>query len=318
MSIGVDVGGTKCLGVLWSGSDVVAEVRRPTPVGAPTGSDGVLATIVSVVADLEAQAGDQTAPLPVGVGVPGLVTRDGVLRASPNLAAVADLRVGDILQERLERSVSVDNDATCAAIAEWRQGQGVGIDDLVVVTLGTGIGGGIICNGAVVRGSHGFAGEIGHMVVDPSGPQCPCGQRGCWERLASGSALQARADDVFGAGRMRGEDLALLAADGDQKARSIFIEFAHWVALGLANITNFLDPAVIVIGGGVARTAPLFLADVRQSFAAMLYAPNLRPQPRIEVAAWDERAGAVGAAHLPFLSDGGNSVNRHSSPTRSK
>lgn len=299
--IGVDVGGTKCRGVLWSSGSILADVRRVTPVGDPEGPNGVIAAICAVVAELEEVADHDGQPLPVGVGMPGLVTRQGVVRASPHLHGVSDLPVGDLLRERLARMVWVDNDATCAAIAEWQVGAGRGVDDMVAVTLGTGIGGGIICHGTVVRGAHGFAGEIGHMVVDPNGPQCSCGQRGCWECFASGSALQARADEVFGSGNVRSEDLATLVGESNPKAQKILREFAHWVALGLANITNIFDPAVIVIGGGVARTAPLFLADLHRSFSSMLYAQQLRPKPRIVVAAWDERAGAVGAALLPGL-----------------
>lgn len=303
----MDVGGTKCLGVLWSGGKVIAEVRRATPVGDPQGPAGLLATIAAVVVELEHSAPHLGEALPVGVGMPGLVSRNGVVRASPNLTGVADLRVRDLLEERLERRVWVDNDATCAAIAEWRAGAGIGINDLVVVTFGTGIGGGIISNGAVMRGAHGFAGEIGHMVIDPSGPRCPCGQRGCWERFASGSALQSRADEIFGLGTRRAEDLAQMAAAGDPDAQQIFAEFSRWVSLGLANITNIFDPAMIIIGGGVARNASLFLTQTRKNFAEMLYAPQLREQPPIVVATWDERAGAVGAALLPGFADDFNS-----------
>lgn len=303
-AIGVDVGGTKCLGVVWSEGKIVAEVRRPTPDQSPEGPGGVVAVIAEVVADLETQIGVSPKGLgiAVGVGMPGLVTRSGIVRASPNLTGVADLAVRDLLEARLERQVWVDNDATCAAIAEWRTGAGEGLQDMVMVTLGTGIGGGIIANGTVVRGANGFAGEIGHMVLDPEGPQCPCGQQGCWERFASGSALESRADQVFGPGKVRGADLARLASQGDEQAQEIFREFAHWVALGLANLTNIFDPSVIVIGGGVTRTAPLFFKTVQDNFVALLYAPHLRPQPKIVVASLDERAGAVGAALLAGLS----------------
>ena len=302
-AIGVDVGGTKCLGVIWSAGKIVAELRRPTPNQSPEGPGGVVAVIAEVVADLETQIGVSQSGLaiPVGVGMPGLVTRSGIVRASPNLRGVADLAVRGLLEERLQRPVWVDNDATCAAIAEWRTGAGAGLQDMVMVTLGTGIGGGIIANGAVVRGAHGFAGEIGHMVLDPDGPPCPCGQRGCWERFASGSALESQADQIFGPGKVRGADLSRLAAEGDQQAQEIFRQFSHWVALGLANLTNIFDPSVIVIGGGVTRTAPLFLKTVQDNFATLLYSPHLRPQPKIVVASLDERAGAVGAALLAGL-----------------
>ncbi|MGA0878981.1 MAG: ROK family protein [Ilumatobacteraceae bacterium] len=296
-TIGVDVGGTKCLGVLWSSDGVGAESRRPTPHG--NDPHDLITTIVGVIRDLEEVAASE--PLSVGIGMPGLVTRSGVVRASPNLTDVSDLAVRDEVGSVLGRPVLVDNDATCAAVAEWRAGAGRGVTDMVMITLGTGIGAGIVANGAVLRGAHGFAGEIGHMVIDPDGPWCPCGQRGCWERFASGSALQARADDVLGpcpTGRWQGQDVAALASEGNGPAREIFTEFAQWVARGIVNVTNILDPALVVLGGGVVRTAPLFLDDVRRHVAQLLYAPNQRDLPAITVAHWDERAGAVGAALL--------------------
>ena len=302
-SIGVDVGGTKCLGVVWSDGKIIAELRRGTPVGLAEGPGGLVEVIAEVVSELEKGVGVMNShpPLTVGIGMPGLVTRGGVVKSSPHLPGVADLAIGALLEERLQRRAWVDNDANCAVIAEWRLGAALGADDMVLVTLGTGIGGGIISNGAVVRGAHGFAGEIGHMVIDPHGPLCPCGQRGCWERYASGSALAAQAELALGVGLVRGEDLAQMAAAGHVKAQEILDEFARWVALGLANITNMFDPSIIVIGGGLARMAPQFLIDVSEKFATMLYGGDLRVHPAIVMASLDERAGAVGAALLPGL-----------------
>lgn len=291
-AIGVDVGGTKCLGILWSDGAVVAETRRTTPQDPMAMIDAV----TEVIAELSSLP---TSPVPIGLGMPGLVTRQGVVRASPNLPEVVELAVGDLVSSRLGRPVSVDNDATCAAVAEWRAGAGRGADDMVLVTLGTGIGAGIVAGGSVIRGTQGFAGEIGHMVMDPDGPPCPCGQRGCWERYASGSALAASAAEVLGDGRpWTGEDLARSALDGDRRALGIFRDFARWVARGLANITNVFDPDVIVVGGGVAREAALFVDDARADLADFVYASQRRNLPRILVAEWDERAGAVGAALL--------------------
>lgn len=293
-AIGVDVGGTKCLGILWSDGAVVAEARRPTP-HEPMAVIGALIEVIDELKD----GRTATTSIPIGLGMPGLVTRQGVVRASPNLPEVVELAVGDLVSARLGRTVSVDNDATCAAVAEWRAGAGRGAGDMVLVTLGTGIGAGIVAGGSVIRGTQGFAGEIGHMVVDPDGPPCPCGQRGCWERYASGSALAARAAEVLGDGRpWTGEDLARSALDGDRRALGIFRDFARWLARGLANITNIFDPEVVIIGGGVARDAALFIDDARTDLAAFVYASQRRNLPRILVAEWDERAGAVGAALL--------------------
>jgi glucokinase len=191
--------------------------------------------------------------------------------------------------------VAIDNDATCATVAEWRIGAGAGVDDLMVVALGTGIGGGLVLGGALQRGVNGFAGEIGHMVVDPDGPDCPCGRRGCWERYASGSGLS-----YLGGGR-RGEDIVAAAVAGDAESDRVLDEFAHWVALGLVNLANIADPARFVIAGGLAADPEVFLPRIRLAFHELIYAPAHRPSPDIVVARLGSDAGAIGAAMLPGL-----------------
>lgn len=308
--VGIDVGGTKALGVaLGPGAEVIAEARRPTPRG-----DRSLGPLLDVLVDLadELGAGDR-----IGIGVPGLVTRQGILRAAPNLDGVGDLEVGPLLAERLGHRVDVDNDATCAAVAEWRHGAARGERDVLLVTLGTGIGGGIVSDGILHRGANGFAGEFGHMVVDPSGPRCPCGRRGCWERYASGSGLAMLAREAATGRRLeevvrraggdpqavRGEHVQTAARTGDREALDVIDEFGRWVALGLANLTNAFDPAMFVLGGGLASGADLYLEPIRRWFGELLYQPELRPLPRVAFAAWGARAGAVGAALLPELRD---------------
>ncbi len=308
--IGIDVGGTKALGVaLDEDGRIVAERRRPTPRGADS-----LPALVDVLVELAIELGEVDS---LGIGVPGLVTRDGVLRAAPNLDGVADFEVGPLLAERLGHPVSVDNDGTCAAVAEWQLGAAKGEDDVLLVTLGTGIGGGLIASGSVQRGLNGFAGEFGHMVVDPNGPRCPCGRRGCWERYASGSGLAMLAREAATGHRLhavvdhaggdpqnvRGEHVMAAAMDGDDEALEVIDEFGRWVALGLSNLTNALDPAVIVLGGGLAAGAELYLGPIVRWFRELLYQPHLRPVPRVEFAEWGPRAGAVGAALLPSVRD---------------
>ncbi len=298
---GIDVGGTKCLGVVWQNDGIIREVRRDTPQGA----DDMISTLVEIVREL----GDVES---VGVGVPGLVTREGVLRAAPNLVGVSELAVGPRMREILQCDVAVDNDATCAAVAEWSVGAARGVDDVVVVTLGTGIGGGLVSGGRLVRGTNGFAGEIGHMVVESSGPQCVCGQRGCWERYASGNGLgylgrlaaeqgaAKRVQELAGSvEQIRGEHIRQAALEGDNEALVIVDSFARWVALGLTNLTNLLDPAMIVIGGGLASSGSVFLEPMRRWFEELLYSPKLRPHPQLVMATLAEQAGAVGAALLP-------------------
>lgn len=304
--VGIDVGGTKAQGVaLGDDGRIIAREQRPTPRG-----DGSLEQLIETVARLAEDLGVGDS---LGVGVPGLVTRDGVLRAAPNLDGVADFDVAGELGKRLGRQVVVDNDATCATLAEWQLGAGRGVQSMVLVALGTGIGGGLVANGAVQHGVNGFAGEFGHMVVDPNGPRCPCGRRGCWERYASGSGLAMLAREAATGRRLhnvvrhaggdaqavRGEHVQAAAREGDSEAISVIDEFGRWVALGLANLTNALDPEMFVLGGGLAAGADLYLDPIVRWFGELLYQAELRPVPRVEFARWGPLAGAVGAALLP-------------------
>ena len=306
--VGIDVGGTKALGVVLDASgSVVAEERRPTPRG-----ENSLGPLVDTLVDLANELGVDGS---LGIGVPGLVTRDGVLRAAPNLDGVADFAVAELVGERLGHSVSLDNDATCATVAEWQLGAGRGASDLILVTLGTGIGGGLVADGVLHRGRNGFAGEYGHMVVQPDGPRCPCGRRGCWERYASGSGLAMLAREAATGRRLRsvvehaggdpqavrGEHVQAAAREGDEEALAVIDDFGRWVALGLSNLTNAFDPEVFVLGGGLAEGAELYLEPITRWFGELLYQPHLRPSPRIDFAEWGPLAGAVGAALLPGL-----------------
>ena len=301
--MGIDLGGTKCLGVAVDGAGtVVAEHRRPTPAG----EAAILDTLAAVAAAL--------GPTPaLGVGVPGLVTVDGVLALAPNLPGVEGLDVAGALRDRFPATaVRVDNDATCAGWAEAVVGSAQGCAHAVLVTLGTGIGGGIVAGGQVLRGARGFAGELGHMVVDPHGPPCPCGQRGCWERFASGSGLGRLGREAAAAsptGRLaalaggdpeavRGEHVTAAAAEGDKDALEVMEGFAWWVALGLVNLANAFDPEVIVLGGGLVEAGDVLLHPVRAAFGAMVMGGRRRPEVRIEAAALGEHAGAIGAALL--------------------
>ena len=303
--VGIDVGGTKCLGVVLDPQgSIIAEHRLPTPKG----PDAIIATLAEIARTLGPYDS-------LGVGVPGLVTRDGVLSAAPNLVDISNFRVGELLGAELGHVVHVDNDATCAAAAEWKVGAAVGVDDFVMVTLGTGIGGGIVTSGRLTRGTNGFAGEIGHMVVDPDGPFCPCGRRGCWERYASGSGLARLAREAAigkrlrrvvelaggDADNVRGENVQTAAREGDPEALQVIDTFGRWVALGLVNLTNVLDPHSFVLGGGLAASADLYLAPIQHWFTEYLYAPDLRPHPRLSFAQLGQHAGAVGAALLAEL-----------------
>lgn len=310
---GIDVGGTKLLAVAFAADDPTGwrlERRVPTP----RSTDALVSAAAAVVEELQVEAtaagvGDLSA---VGLGIAGLVDRSGVVRVGPNIPGIVDCPVGLRLADLLGVPVAVENDASAAAWGEHVAGAGRAVDELLVVTLGTGIGTGMVSGGRLVTGAHGFAGEAGHMVVDPNGPPCPCGQRGCWERFASGSGLGRLARDAAEAGDLRrvveqaggdpeavrGEHVTAAAEAGDPQALVVLDTFAGWVALGLANLTNVLDPEAIVIGGGLVRSGDTLLEPVRRWYERRLYATDRRPPPRLLAASLGEQAGAIGAALL--------------------
>ena len=310
VGLGLDVGGTKILGLAVSASGIVlCERRRDTPAQ----GDELLEALADLATELsnavETGSG-QVAGL--GVGVPGLVDIDGVLRFAPNLLGANGTPVRSGLTELLggRWPVAVDNDATCAAAGERAFGAGRGSDDVLFVTVGTGVGGGVVSGGQLLRGAHNFAGEIGHMTVDPQGPPCPCGKRGCWERYASGSGLGRLAREAADAGHasavlalaggdpdaIRGEHVVAAAEGGDADAGAVLSEFAWWLGLGLANLANVLDPGLIVLGGGLVAVLETLLDPVRASFAAWVERADQRTDVRIVPATLGERGGAAGAA----------------------
>jgi glucokinase len=230
----------------------------------------------------------------------------------PNQPRVGRLDVAGGLADRLGRPVRVDNDANCALRAEAASGAAQGERDVVLVTLGTGIGGALLVDGTLVRGAHGLAGEPGHMLVDPTGPRCVCGRRGCWERYASGAGLARLAREAADAGRLEailaacggqtgaidGEAVVAAARTGDGSAQEVLDAFSWWTAVGLANLAAVLDPAVLVLGGGLVDAADRWLDEVRRRFPTLLVAAEDRPLPRLVAAVHGSAATAVGAALL--------------------
>jgi glucokinase len=302
---GIDLGGTKILGVvLEEDGTVLGEEKVPTP----SGLEALLEGVSSVFVNLAARHSNVNQ---IGLGAPGLVDRSGVLRFAPNLPGVVDAP----LRQRLEQlhpgtTWYIGNDATCAGIGEQAHGAAQGCSEVVLVTLGTGIGGGIITSGRALVGANGFAGEIGHVVVDPHGPPCPCGKRGCWERFASGSGLGRLAREAALAGQavrvvelaggdpenVRGEHVTTAAAEGDAQAIEVMTQYAWWLALGLSNLANIFDPELFVLGGGLIEAGDVLLLPTRRALAELVEAAEHRPTIRIVPAKLGERAGAIGAA----------------------
>lgn len=313
---GFDLGGTKLLGLVVdpaAGEPICVE-RVPTP----SGTDSIIDAIVELAGTLRdhaARAEPSHARPEIrayGLGAPGLVDRSGTFRYGPNLAGVVNVDLERRLGERLEAPVEVDNDATCAGWAEHERGAARGADHSLTITLGTGIGAGITVKGEVLRGAHGFAGEPGHMVVDPSGPRCPCGRRGCWERYASGSGLGALGREAAIAGTVpgvvdraggepeavRGEHVTTAAAEGDDGALTVVRRFAWWVALGIANLVNVLDSEIVVIGGGLVAAGDLLLDPINEAYGDLVLGASHRDPVPIVAAELGEQAGAWGAALL--------------------
>jgi glucokinase len=304
-AVGVDIGGTKLLAVrVDEGGGVFADPVQASPKSGPD----LIAEVIASGRRLS--EGD---PSSLGVGVPGLVDPSGTVRFAPNLQGVIGTAIADAFRDELPATATwIGNDATAACWAEHVHGAGRGYRHMIMVTLGTGIGGGIVADDELLEGSNRYAGEFGHMVVDPNGPRCPCGKRGCWERFASGAGLGWLGRELSMAGEaprlvelaggdpeaVRGEHVTIAAAEGDSAAIDIMARFAWWVALGLANLANALDPQIIVIGGGLATAGDVLLEPARKAFAELVIAPEARGETSIVPAKLGPAAGAVGAALL--------------------
>jgi glucokinase len=297
MIVGLDVGGTKVLGVAIDRDGVVqAERRLPTPPDPKLLVDA----LVEVARALD------PAPEGVGVGIAGLVTREGRIVVSPHLVRPSELDLVGGMSRALGAPVVVDNDATAAAWGEARAGAGRGVADLVLITLGTGIGSGIVSNGMVVRGGHGYGGEVGHMVVERHGKLHVTGLPGAWEQYASGTAL-GELTRAAGLGET-GEDLQPLVEAGDGQASAILDDYAYEVAVGVANLLAVLDSQLVIIGGGVSDLGEPLRAAVERHLPRLLIGYEHRRGLRVVLATLGERAGAIGAALLAAerVGSGGN------------
>jgi glucokinase len=308
LAIGVDIGGTKvAAGVVDEQGRVLDRERRDTP-----GNDA--ARTEEVIVDAVHALATRHDVVAVGIGAAGWVSNDNAtVLFSPHLAW-RDQRLRDDLVERIDLPLIVENDANAAAWAEHRFGIAAGEPVVVMVTLGTGIGGALVVDGTVFRGAYGIACEYGHMTVVQDGRQCACGNRGCWEMYASGRALarDARAlaaDSPMAAARMLelaggspagldGPVVCAAAAEGDPAALSICTEMGRWLGRGLASLAAVIDPSIFVIGGGVSAAGDLLLRPAREEFRHTLTGRGFRPFAQIAQVALGPDAGLIGAADL--------------------
>jgi glucokinase len=307
LAIGVDIGGTKVsAGVVDAAGVVIDRERRATPGHDVAETEAV---IVDVVGELAARH-DVVA---VGVGAAGWIATDNATVVfSPHLAWRNEPLLA-ALEERIDIPLLVENDANAAAWAEYRFGAAQGEPVVVCVTLGTGIGGGLVVHGDVYRGAYGVACEYGHMTLVPDGLLCACGNRGCWEMYASGRALAREGRDLAaqspvaaermlkiagGVDAIDGPVVTRAAAEGDPAAVSICTTMGRWLGRGIANLAAVLDPSVFVIGGGVSEAGELLMRPAREEFAHTLPGRGFREFARITQAALGPDAGLVGAADL--------------------
>lgn len=285
----------------------VIRARRmaATPAADP---EAAANAVVAVIRDLLSHGGPVQA---VGVGAAGMVDRKGIMRYAPNVAW-REFPLRQRVEGEIGLPTLVDNDANTAAWGEFRFGAGVDSTDMLLVTVGTGIGGGIVVGGRLSRGAHGFAGEIGHFIVQPGGPPCGCGNRGCWEQVASGRAIGRLGREVSMAHpgtlmralasgdpqRVTGRIVTEAASRGDPLAIDVVGEVGRRLGEGIAGLVNVLDPQTVVVGGGAVSAGELILGPARAAFKESLEAPEHRPAVPILAARLGNDAGAVGAAAL--------------------
>lgn len=308
LTVGVDVGGTKiAAGVVSENGEILERQRRVTPA---RDARATCEVIVALVRDLQ-QRHEVAA---VGVGAAGYVDADrSTVLFAPNLAW-RDEPLRAAVEGEVGVRVVVENDANAAAWGEFRFGAAADVDDLLMVAVGTGIGGGVVLDGELFRGHFGVAAEFGHIRAVPGGHVCGCGNYGCWEQYASGTALvrsvrevaatrSPRAAGILDAAggdpaAITGQMITTAAAAGDRLAVEAFEDLGRWLGEGLADLVAAFDPGVIVIGGGVSEAGELLLAPARAAFDRQLPGRGHRPEPQLRLAQLANTAGMIGVADL--------------------
>jgi glucokinase len=306
LTIGIDLGGTQVRAGLVEDGQVLARAARPTDMAG--GPQAIVAQFEALVAEVTSDA-DRRSLAGIGISAPGpLDSSSGVVLGIPTLPGWQDFPLREVMKTRFGLPVIVENDGLAAAFGEWRYGAGRGVDNLVYVTVSTGIGGGVVADGRLLRGRRGMAGHVGHMRLSAEGPRCPCGAVGCFEAFASGTALRERArlaasrqPEGFLATAARGGDLDgrhILAGAraGDPVCRALLDEEAGYLARGFASLVHLYSPEMIVMGGGVSQAFDL-MADRIAEQVRQDVMPPFR-DVRIVPARLGDNSGLVGAAAL--------------------
>jgi glucokinase len=305
--IGIDLGGTSMkMGLVDSQGNTVLEMEKPTL--AQEGVDGVIGRMVSHARELAKEAGLHWADVAgVGVGLPGFLdVKAGVVKQLTNLGWHEEVPIRRLLEEAWQIPVKIDNDANVAALGEAWCGAGAGVDDVVCITLGTGVGGGLILDGQLLHGRYGFAGEVGHMTIDPEGHPCNCGMRGCLETFSSATGMVRMAKEAIVAGRstvladvekVGTKEIFAAAAAGDTVALEVKKRAIDALAQAMSALSVVLNPARFIIGGGVSYAGEALLQPLREAYAKRTQ-PNARQGVDVVLAQLGNRAGYIGAAGL--------------------
>jgi glucokinase len=297
------VGGTKiAAAVVTPEGTILKETRYPTPALPKRLVESIARAVLEVKEGFEVGG--------ACLAVAGLIlSQENRVVFSPNLHAVEDIPLKDELEPRIGVPLTVENDANAAAWGEFRFGAGSEVDHLVFVTLGTGVGGGVISHGVLLRGAQGSGGELGHVTIQATGPRCACGNRGCLEALASGTAISRCARELASEkpnsalGRLAserkilGEDVTRLAREGDELALSVLEEAGRWLGIGLAGFVNIFNPEVVAVGGGVVAAGELILKAAREEVYLRARPPS-RDLAEIKEATLGPESGVLGAAAL--------------------
>ena len=307
--LGIDLGGTKILTAVIDAGGVLSRGYSVTP--AEEGPEAVVKSILESADRALNQAGVTAADLyAVGVGAAGLSNPEtGILFTSPHLPGWHNVPLGDMVEKGLRKKVFLINDANAAAVGELHYGAGRGARNFIYITVSTGIGSGIIIDGEIYMGAAGMAGELGHMVIDDEGPACDCGNRGCWEALASGTALVREARRRIAGGKatsilgyvggapekINAEAVHMAAQAGDKLANELITRAAYYLGVGLANVVNIFNPEVIVIGGGLANMGDRLLGPALAEAARRALPPSYR-LVRFARAGLGSDSGVIGAA----------------------
>lgn len=292
--IGMDLGGTtfKAIAVTHDGH-ILDRVQESTDAQAEPAV--VMQSMVSAIRKLQSKLARSGRLQAVGFGVPGILDLPyGTVRRSPNLPRWRDLDLRAVLARHLDIPFTIENDANAALLGEMWRGAGRGMTHVMMLTLGTGVGGGIVLNGEILHGAQGYAGELGHTVVDPNGPRCGCGSTGCLEQFASGTAISRMAKPHYG--EVTAETVAMSARQGDARAIAIYHSVGHALGIASANFANLFNPQCIVIGGAVANAFDLFITTMQETMQQRAFA-EIYDSLRIVPAACGTDAGGLGAAY---------------------